>query len=253
MTEHKKVMLATVILKSVDSQVYASHLTFAYRCGRECPDYDFWIATPQRWAIDSARNLVVQTCINYNIDYLFFYDDDTYLEKSGMKQMLEVMETHPEVHVLSGHYLIRGYPFPLMAFIEDEKEKLKWRHITQEEAEHLTSNGLIGPLKAVGNGCTLYRVELFKKIDTHKKPEDRIWFKTIMHQVTEDIFFFAKMHNQLENVGVYMMSNLVMGHQIADRDIVDKANVKILKERWERDAAFIQRHNIDGLEEKDCS
>lgn len=249
----KRVMLATVILKNVDSQVYASHIAFAYRCGRECPNYDFWIATPQRWAIDSARNLLVGLCVKHDIDFIFFYDDDTFLEKNAMKKMLDIMETCPEVDVLSGHYFVRGYPFPLMGFVQDEENEFKWRNIKQEEADStlLAPNGLIGPLKAVGCGCTLFRVSLFAKVDPTVELEKRVWFRTIMHTVTEDVFFFAKAHAQVENVGVYMAPKIIMGHELADKDIVTKDNVQAFRKRWEEESEFIQAHVIDGITHAD--
>jgi len=234
MEKRKRVLISTVVLKNVDSEVYGSHLSFAYRCGRECLDYDFYLAHPQRLAIDYGRNMAVCFAVANDFDYLFFYDDDTELPPNIMNKMLTTLEKFEKVDVLTASYYVRGSPFEVMAFVEDPGKK-SWRFVKEGDFESLTDpeTGLVGPLKAVGNGCTLYRVSLLKGVDQHLNVElpQRVWFKTTYGVNTEDVWFFYKAHAQFENVGIYLDPSIVCGHICARKEIVNKDNVVLLRKR----------------------
>jgi hypothetical protein len=152
MEGRKSVLLSTLIIKNVDADVYGSHTAFMYRCGRECLDYEFVWAAPKRTGVDMGRNAIVEFAIENGYDCLFFYDDDTRLHASAMKLMLEAMEKHPQVDVLSGKYHVRSYSFEVMAFVVEDREQDKWKLLKEEVSSYIDpETGLIGPLRAVGS------------------------------------------------------------------------------------------------------
>jgi len=224
----KKVLVCTVVLSGVGADPYASHIAFAAKLKSDNPDYQFHFMAPRRMAIDNARNVAVEFALRNNFDYLFFYDDDTDMDPDIFKKLVA-----RDKDAISASYFVRGYPFPLMAFEEvplDDKEKAtlgegkKWVLMKDWESK-VAEDGLLGPLAAIGNGCSLIKIEVFRMLS---KP----WFKTEEH-CTEDVYFYSKASQNIENFEVWMDMNCECGHYL-DPIAVNAKNYKVLRECYEK-------------------
>jgi len=222
-----KILICSIILTEINSLVYGSHLAFASKLRMENPDCDFIFVGPRRVGIDKGRNLAVEIAIQNNIDYVFFYDDDTDLAPGVLKQLLSRQKD-----AIGAAYFVRGYPFNLMAFEEVPFTKdeaavvgngVKWS-LMQDFEDKICPDGLLGPLKAIGNGCSLIKTEVFRMVP---KP----WFKTGEH-FTEDVYFYGKAHDHIANFEVWMDMNCDCGHML-DPIPVNLKNYKLLRKLYE--------------------
>src|SRR3989304_2127059 len=100
-----RVLVSIACLDSIDSQVYPSHLTHAFRMGRDM-DCDFILHTPRRMPIASCRNQAAEFALKAECDYVFFYDDDMELHPQTLKTL---MSRNRDV-IMAMSY-IRGFPY----------------------------------------------------------------------------------------------------------------------------------------------
>lgn len=215
---NKAVMVASLTLTMVPQEAYGTHCSNFYQLGRDCPDYDFAFITPRRMAIDSMRNMVVELAIKGGFDYLYFFDDDTINDKNVLGRLLPKME---EFNAISASYYVRGEPFSPMLFCWiDPSEKEKGFKLLEEDPKPDEDLIVRENVAAVGCGCTLFRVDDFKKIPFP-------WFKTGLHH-TEDAFWFAKAHHTIPDYKVGMDFSIHCGH-LCNPVYVDANNVHIVR------------------------
>jgi len=219
MAEDKKplVSLCSLALSTIDYDAYGSHLAFAYSCGRYLPDYDFLLATPGRMAIDQARNAAIQYSKDRGAKWIFFWDDDTILDPKTLVKLIEKAEEQ-DIDIIQPLYFIRGDQFPVMAFVKD-KETGKLRGIKDEEWDN--ADGGLVDLDATGNGCTLYRMELFDIVD-------HPWFLTIPGQYTEDIHFFSKMSLTEYTPSIKLDTSFSCGH-MTENIAINADNYRVVR------------------------
>jgi hypothetical protein len=203
----KKIGIVTLALANVDYWSHAAAMTFVYRCGRECPDYEFGLLTPERMAIDQARNFCIRLGQHENYDAYFFFDDDTRLSPHVMKRALEKMFEEDVCDIWMPIYFIRGAPYDMMAFVMEGKNQM--RSVRDEEWQ---AKNFDGKVAAVGNGCTLYRANLFEEVP-------HPWFMTIQGQCTEDIYFFSKLREFYPKYRAYLDTSLDCGHIVGTQEI----------------------------------
>jgi len=224
-----RVLAASLTLTSVAQECYGTHCSNFYQLGRDHPDVDVTFITPRRMAIDSMRNMAVKLAISGDFDYLYFFDDDTVNDVDVLGRLLPHMK---EFNAISAGYYVRGYPFPPMAF--------EWKEIIHEGQKHKTfslydwrtykkkidADGVLRKnCAAVGCGCTLFRVEDFKKLPYP-------WFKTGLNH-TEDAYWFATAHGVIPDYKVGMDFNIAAGHLLSPV-FVDSGNVDIVR-RYHRE------------------
>ena len=216
----KKVIIGSLTMTMVPQEAYGTHCSNFYQLGRDHPDYDFAFVTPRRMSIADMRNMVVKLAIEGGFDYLYFFDDDTINERDVLGRLLPRME---EFNAISAGYYVRGYPFNPMAFEWVEKEKLLMRLLSWRKYKRMVSKDgvLRDNIAGVGCGCTLFRVEDFKKIPYP-------WFQTGYNH-TEDAWFFSQAHRNIPDYKVGMDMNVVCGH-LCSPLYVDGYNVDIIRQ-----------------------
>jgi hypothetical protein len=227
----KKVMVATNLYQ-VDPIVYSGHAQLFYRLGKAIENKlsnmaDIVFTAPWRTPIDKGRNDAAELALYYECDYLFFYDDDMYFPDANkiiqlIKRMIEDKEDR--IHILQAEAFIRGYPFKPMLFkLYDVGENKKMKAFEDYE-DFIEEDGLV-KCDAVGCCCTIIDTRLFKMTP---KP----WFVTGTGH-TEDIYFCVKANHYNGGVGIYMDTNVSIGH-LLDKIILTKENRPILKEIHEK-------------------
>jgi len=217
----QKVLVASLTLTMIPQEAYGTHCSNFYQLGRDCPEYNFAFVTPRRMAIDGMRNMVVDMAIKGGFDYLYFFDDDTVNDKNVLGRLLPRME---EFNAVSAGYYVRGFPFNPMVFRwTDEEDKKKGFALTgyRGHKKYIDDDGVMrDKVAAVGCGCTLFRVEDFKRVAYP-------WFKTGLHN-TEDAYWFYKVHQVVDDYKVGMDFNIQCGH-LCNPVYVDADNVEVVR------------------------
>lgn len=220
----KRVIIGSLTLTMVGQDPYGSHCVNMYQLGRDHPDYDFQLVTPRRVPIDAMRNMVVELGIRGDFDYLYFFDDDTLNDRDVLGRLLTRMD---EFNAISAGYFIRGYPFEPMVFEWKDRENVIMQLMSYRNYKSkISSDGVLRDnVAGVGCGCTLFRMEDFKKIPYP-------WFAT-GHNHTEDAYFFTMAHHNIKDYKVGMDFNVVCGHML-DPLHVDANNADILRSTYRK-------------------
>lgn len=233
MEKKVKIAIATNIYQ-IAPQVYASHCDMFYKLGKNHEKFEIVFFGPWRRPIDVARNHAAQLALVHECDYVMFYDDDMFFHSGQdvIRLINRVLENREKIHILQGMAYIRGYPFNPMMFkrkmLEPGKDALK---IYEDYAEYVDPETGLVDVDAVGCCLTLIDTRLFKMI-----PQP--WFLT-GQQNTEDVYFCVKAKEYVNNVGVYVDTNVEVGH-LLEPIILTKFNRDILKK-------FHEEHGINQL------
>jgi len=157
--------------------------------GKHMPDVEVVQYLPERFAIAHARNLGVELAIQAKCDYFFWLDDDTVLlNEQTIHRLLEVIIRKPKISMISPAYYIRSYPFRCMGFRPTGPHSFKLLE-PNDEFEMADQEGIVMGLRAIGNGCTMFNMDIFTKMEN--ACTNREWYKTNRPH-TEDVFFCVK-------------------------------------------------------------
>ena len=218
-----KTAIGSVMLANVHPHVAASFAVMLGRTGRERPEMECNIMTPARVEIASARNACIDLALRNNVDYFFWMDDDTQCPPDTIVRLLDRLEKHPDIHMISPKYYVRGYPYKLMAF--EVVSPLEWQLIDDKKMVP-DADGLVR-CAAIGNGCTLTRMSVFKELIVSKA--NREWYRTGKHH-TEDAFFCAKAKSVIPEFTCAIDTTFTAKHQLGttwlDADNVDFIRLK---------------------------
>jgi len=100
-----------------------------------------------------SRNIIIEQALKHNCTHVFFMDDDMVIEKDSLIKLL----AHDK-DVVSGLYLMRGYPHFPVAFDEAfDSGKCKFMYLEPGK------QGLV-PIVNCGLGCVLIKTEVFRKL-----------------------------------------------------------------------------------------
>lgn len=216
-----KTLLAVNTLTAVGSQAYASHLTMAFRMGKDCPEDNFLLFNGYRTSIDRFRNMAGKIALEQECDYLFFVDDDVLCPSDTYKKLKE-----RNVDIVTPVTYIRSYPFAPMFFqvVKSSTGETVGLNYYYDYQKAECENDLL-PAAAIGFSCCLIKVELLKKIPP-------AWFITSPEQ-TEDVYFCVKARQYLNNqVGIYVDRSFAVGHML-DPEFVHPKTVAALRNFYE--------------------
>ena len=115
-------------------------------------------------------NEIVEYAIKNNYDFLITVEDDTYPPKDAFTKLVKLALDNPKT-VVAGWYTMKepsrqGVHIELRGGIKRPVE----------------ADGKLHDACMVAMGCTIFPVEMFKKID-------RPWFKTLKDYYTQDVYF----------------------------------------------------------------
>lgn len=121
---NKKVFVLVNTLQSVNANVYSNHCHFFTYSAKNIPGIQFEFWTPERMAIDTARNTAAQMALEVGCDYLMFLDDDVMVPPNTLELLLKA-----DKDIIAGLVIIRGYPFNNMAFKFGENLTLEGKEV----------------------------------------------------------------------------------------------------------------------------
>lgn len=197
-----RILIGINILNSVKAQAYISHMNAIFRWGRQYPDDQFMLYTPERMSIDRMRNTCAKIALESNCDYLMFVDDDVIIEPGVLKSLLDA-----DKDIVAAETYIRGYPYPPMFFKFGPERKSSYYY---EFKDHVGPDGLV-ECDAVGFSCVLIKCELLRKLVPP-------YFVT-GEGFTEDVFFCIKAKAQLPETTIYTDTKQPTGHILTSEAI----------------------------------
>jgi len=219
-------IIAICNLDTIQNKPYATHLQFAYKLAKDNPEFQFILFTPYRMSIANFRNYAARATLESGADYLMFIDDDAVLvhHPSIFKELKDKIEGDENKHVIMPVVYVRGYPFNPMFFkwVNDPDLITEGKGLdfyTDWKEQPVDSKKLL-EVAAIGCHTCLIKSEVFKAIE---EP----YFLTGMNN-TEDVYFCMKIRDYIENIGIYVATDITIGH-LLDPLYVDNTNVDILR------------------------
>ncbi len=194
--KEKTILFAIPAGRYVEPECFASvfdnskHMPEGYKAG---------LYIPIEYAVDIARNQCVYHAIEQQYDYIMWVDSDTIIPRDTVKKLVE-----------SGKDIISGvYAKKLVG----SKDVILLKKNSEENYSFLTvddikNKGII-EVDAIGFGCVLTKVDVFRKLF---KKTGRRWFRTNQDiGVGEDIYFCE----QAKNIGytIYADTSVLCKHK----------------------------------------
>lgn len=238
-------ILAICTLTAINNKAYATHLQFAYKLAKDNPDFQFILFTPYRMSISNFRTSAARAALDTKAEYLLFVDDDAVLigVPDLFKRLLEKIDDDEDKHMVMPLCYVRGYPFDPMFFKwvkptdEAVPSKSKGLELYTDFRDQPVNERELLEVAAIGCHTALIKVEVFKAFT---EP----YFMTGMFN-TEDVFFCMKCHDYIENVGIYVATDIHVSH-LLDPLYVNDENVEILRKLHE-DLDITGKANFEEL------
>jgi hypothetical protein len=211
-------------------------MLFAYKLAKDNPDFKFLFINPYRTSICNFRNMCAEMALEVSAEYLMFVDDDAafYSETSMFKALKDKIDDNPNAHMVMPVVYIRGYPFEPMFFKWDTTDGVKKLDFYSDFRDQAVDENKLLEVAAIGCHTALIKTEVFKAME---KP----YFLTGLHS-TEDVYFCMKCRDYIENIGIYVATDLDSSH-LLDALYVDSGNRDIIKKLYE-DLKFNQELDL---------
>jgi GT2 family glycosyltransferase len=105
-----KYKIAIGLTTGPDLKVHCVGLVSAFQAmsGRDWSDYEFDVMVGHGIYIPLNRNKIARNFLQSSSDYLLFLDHDNGFFPEAFDQLMDVMENHPEVLILSGAYYLKN-------------------------------------------------------------------------------------------------------------------------------------------------
>lgn len=204
------------VFQSFVPQVAFDYMRMFYSFGRRYPDHEFFLLNRVKSEQFRARNGIVETALQFGMDYLLFLDDDHIINwretnESSQYDFLQKLLDHKKDIVGCLYYHRTGEYKPVLM---KEFEEGKYRF--------LTDNEIIGGLQEVdvqGGGCMLIDMKVFNRIKPpYFEPEQQ----SDGQSLGTDIQLCRKA--KAEGFKVWCDTSIVIGHLKQDQEIVTHLN-----------------------------
>lgn len=221
MAEKKiKIMVGCNLLTQQDSIAYVNHMQMWYNYGKAYQDLQFFSNMPRRQPIDVMRNNTARKALEWECDYVFFYDDDVIVPIDGLRKLLKL-----DVDVAAGLTFIRTPPFKPMIF-EMVREGDNGNLIIMEDYKDKVNEKGIVDCYAVGFSCVLLKVSALKTV----MPP---YFMTGSRN-TEDVYYCCKLKDVNPKATIAVDTTISTKHML-DKVWVDAENVEKLRKFFAND------------------
>ncbi len=178
----KKILIAIPTSRYIENHTFQSVYDLTVPDGNKTE-----LSIVQGYAVHQARNILVNNAIEKHCDYIFFVDGDVILPKDILKGLID-----DDKDIICGYYLKK---------IEEQRICELCGNNPSDPNSEVTPNivetdlpattGVYG-IRACGFGCTLIKVDVFKKMleaEPDKLCFDYVWQKG---RVISEDFLFCK-------------------------------------------------------------
>lgn len=179
----KRILIAIPTSRFIENQTFKSVYDL-----KSPSESEVELTIVQGYSVHQARNIIVQTAIDGNFDYVFWVDADIILPTDILCGLIE-----DDKDIVTGYYLKKNESqriCELFGINPADSEGKALSNILEQDLPQ--TSGLYG-IKGCGFGCTLVKTDVFKKIMESFEGElcfDYIWKKNEM--CSEDIYFCKK-------------------------------------------------------------
>ena len=143
----------------VQAECQENFFGFAFRCGRDLPEYDFLLKIIVKKEQFRARNNLVNMAIANSCDYLLMLDDDMLVPTDLLQRLL----THDK-DVTGALYWQRGGAYhPVLIHLDEKPDGEFGMRFYSPFDEVFFKRGLY-QVDAIGGGCMLFKTEVFNKL-----------------------------------------------------------------------------------------
>lgn len=153
--------------------------------------------------IYDARNNICRQALEMEVDFIMWFDSDMVFPADTLVRMLDTLDKHPEIEVLSGLYFRRGKPFTPVLFdtLEIDDSGACINHGVLDYPDELFE------VAGCGFGCVLMRTECLKTILLDE--DGALWFSPIGN-VGEDCAFCIRARNS--GYKIFCDPSIPLGH-----------------------------------------
>lgn len=227
-----KILVGCNLLTEVKSLAYTTHMQFWFNLGKQIkPEDKIIYYTPRRMSIDRMRNEAAKMALDYECDYLFFYDDDVLLPVDALSKLIETHRKMESALVVGGLTLVRSMPFNPMIFKYVQTGSIHTMTCFNDFKDYKDNNGIVA-CDALGFSCCLIDVDALKMMHPP-------YFVTGPEN-TEDVYFCHKINTEIEGLPdprIVVDTNVTTGH-ILDHHFISALN----KPHFERLEKGLQHH-----------
>ena len=211
-----KIGIGIPIFQTLEPQVMFDYMRMFYSFGRRYPEHDFFLISRVKSEQFRARNAIVETAIQFCMDYLLFLDDDHIINWQGTPEsspyeFLHKLLDHKKDIVGALYYHRTGSYRPVLM-----------KELDDGGYGFLLDSDITGSLQRVdvqGGGCMLIDMKIFDKIlPPYFEPEQQTEGKNL----GTDIQLCKKAkENGFE---VWCDTSIVIGHLKQESEVVTHLN-----------------------------
>lgn len=162
----KKILIAVPCMDMVSAR-FAQSLATLRKVG-QCT-VSFLIGS----LVYDSRNKLAGLAVQMEADYIMWFDSDMVFRPDTLERMMDVLDQHPEIDILSGLYVKRGAPFSPVLFSKlevDEDGLLDFEDVKEVPDE-------LFEIAGCGFGGVLMRTDCL--LDIAAKENGGMWFTPI--------------------------------------------------------------------------
>jgi hypothetical protein len=176
----KKILIAVPTSKFIENQTVQS--IYDMKKPENC---EVKLAIVQGYSVHQARNIIVQQAIDGGFDYIFWVDADVILPQDILEGLLK-----DDKDIICGYYLKKIENQRICELFGVNPADTEGKSLSNILEQDLPPTSGIYGIKACGFGCTLTKIDVFKKL-SEEHPDD-LWFDYIFKKnemCSEDILF----------------------------------------------------------------
>lgn len=217
MTNMSRVCIGIPAFSTVTAETLEDYMRFAYYCGRRIPEHEFFLAIKSKTEQFRARNIIVETALQTDCQYILMLDDDHMIDwekvqhahpRYGfLKKFINFLESNQDAGIIGALYYQRGGDCRPVVMYHNDDGGFYWMRLDQIENQ-------IQEVGVTGGGCMLIKAEVFNKIDSP-------WFRPELDLGTDiQICKAAREHGYK----VYCDTSTVLGHVLSRHDVITPRN-----------------------------
>lgn len=176
----KKIFLAVPTSRFIETETFKTIYNLSIPDG-----YQAVLEIVQGYAVHQARNILVQKALEQQCDYIFWIDSDIILYKDILKCLIE-----DDKDIVTGYYIKKVEGQNICELFGTNPQDPNSEIIPNILEKDLPKVNGLYIVKACGFGCTLVKIDVFKKMlesEQDKLCFDYIWQKDKI--CSEDILF----------------------------------------------------------------
>jgi 2-polyprenyl-3-methyl-5-hydroxy-6-metoxy-1,4-benzoquinol methylase len=205
-----RVLIGVAGFHGVIPECQENFFQFAYRCGRDNPEFDFLLKILIKREQFRARNNLVDLAMFNDCEYLLMLDDDMIVPPDLFKRL----HSHHKDVVGCLYYQRGGAYHPVIMRQTNMKDGLKGIQFINHFDPIIKNPGLHKIDGVIGGGCMLFNTDVFRKLE-----QPYFWIDGI---VGTDVYVCDRL--QRAGIEIWADTSIELGH-VGEAQIVTSRNI----------------------------